>query len=51
MPNSDRIVHEIEEFYGRYIDGFNREDIDHFMQSFDLPFGPTVGGAWRDRFH
>ncbi len=38
MADSDRIVREIEQFYARYIDGFNREDIDLFMSSFDLPF-------------
>jgi ketosteroid isomerase-like protein len=38
MADTDHIAREIEQFYGRYIDGFNREDIDLFMQSFDLPF-------------
>ena len=38
MADTDQIVHEIEQFYARYIDGFNREDIDLFMQSFDRPF-------------
>ena len=38
MIDSKQLVSEIEQFYGRYIDGFNREDIDHFIQSFDLPF-------------
>lgn len=43
MAESDRIVREIEQFYVRYIDGFNREDIDLFMQSFDLPFVALSG--------
>ncbi len=43
MAESDQIVHEIEQFYARYIDGFNREDIDLFMQSFDLPFVALSG--------
>jgi hypothetical protein len=44
MADTDQIVHEIEQFYARYIDGFNREDIDLFMQSFDLPFVALSGG-------
>ncbi len=43
MADSERIVREVEEFYRRYIDGFNREDIDIFMQSFDLPFVAIAG--------
>lgn len=43
MTHSDQIVREIEQFYARYIDGFNREDIDLFMQSFDLPFVALSG--------
>jgi uncharacterized NTF2-like protein DUF6841 len=43
MADSDRIVREIEQFYGHYIDGFNREDIDLFLQSFDLPFALLSG--------
>jgi NTF2-like protein (DUF6841) len=43
MTDSDRIEHEIERFYGRYIDGFNREDIDLFMSSFDVPFAVLSG--------
>ena len=38
MVATDRIVNEIEQFYKSYIDGFNREDIDLFLQSFDLPY-------------
>jgi len=60
MADADRIVREIEQFYGRYIDGFNREDIDLFLGSFDLPFvalsgehGATVFAdeAARQRFY
>lgn len=43
MAGSDQIVQEVEQFYNRYIDGFNREDIDLFMQSFDLPFAVLSG--------
>jgi hypothetical protein len=44
MPaNEQQIVSEIGEFYRGYIDGFNREDIDLFMQSFDLPFAILTG--------
>ncbi len=38
MAEQEKIVREVEAFYRNYIDGFNREDIDIFMQSFDLPF-------------
>ena len=38
MADSNQIVRELEQFYARYIDGFNREDIDLFLGSFDLPF-------------
>ena len=60
MAASDRIVQEIEQFYKSYIDGFNREDIDLFLQSFDLPYvvlsgehGVTVCAdeAARQRFY
>jgi hypothetical protein len=43
MADSNQIVREIEQFYGRYIDGFNREDIDLFLGSFDLPFAVLSG--------
>lgn len=60
MAATDRIVQEIEQFYKSYIDGFNREDIDLFLQSFDLPYvvlsgehGATVCAdeAARQRFY
>lgn len=60
MAVTDRIVQEIEQFYKGYIDGFNREDIDLFLQSFDLPYvvlsgehGATVCAdeAARQRFY
>lgn len=38
MADSETIARAVEKFYRRYIDGFNREDIDIFMQSFELPF-------------
>jgi ketosteroid isomerase-like protein len=38
MAEYEKIAQEVEAFYRSYIDGFNREDIDIFMQSFDLPF-------------
>jgi ketosteroid isomerase-like protein len=43
MADSDQIVREVEQFYAHYIDAFNREDIDLFMQSFDLPFAALSG--------
>jgi hypothetical protein len=60
MAATDRIVQEIEQFYKSYIEGFNREDIDLFLQSFDLPYvvlsgehGATVCAdeAARQRFY
>jgi SnoaL-like domain len=38
MATTDQIVHAVEQFYSRYIDSFNREDIDLYLDSFDLPF-------------
>ncbi|MDO8434346.1 MAG: hypothetical protein Q7S58_18245 [Candidatus Binatus sp.] len=38
MANSEQLAREIEEFYRGYIDAFNREDIDLFLQMFDLPY-------------
>jgi len=38
MAEYEKIAQEVEAFYRSYIDGFNREDIDIVMQSFDLPF-------------
>ena len=43
MANAEQIVREVEEFYRRYIDAFNREDIDQFLQSFDLPYVLLTG--------
>jgi ketosteroid isomerase-like protein len=43
MANSEQIVRDIEQSYAHYIDAFNREDIDLFMQSFDLPFAALSG--------
>jgi hypothetical protein len=43
MADEQQIILEVDEFYRGYIDGFNREDIDMFMQSFDLPFTIVSG--------
>lgn len=43
MADANQVVREVEEFYRRYIDGFNREDIDLFMGSFDQPFALLSG--------
>jgi hypothetical protein len=60
MANSEQIVRELEKFYTHYIDCFNREDIDLYLQTFDLPFtmlsgerGATVFAdeAARQRFY
>jgi ketosteroid isomerase-like protein len=37
MVNADAVVREVEAFYQAYIDGFNREDADAFLASFDFP--------------
>jgi hypothetical protein len=60
MATTDQIVKELQQFYSRYIDSFNREDIDLYLDSFDLPFvilsgqhGATVFAdeAARQRFY
>ncbi len=43
MANSEQLVREIDQFYIHYIDSFNREDIDLYLQCFDLPFVALSG--------
>ena len=43
MANAEQMVREVEEFYRRYIDAFNREDIDQYLQSFDQPYVLLTG--------
>jgi hypothetical protein len=43
MATHEEIVHGIDQFYSRYIDSFNREDIDLYLESFDLPFAVLTG--------
>ncbi|HEV8718266.1 MAG TPA: hypothetical protein VGX03_36300 [Candidatus Binatia bacterium] len=44
MSDADTIIREVEAFYGTYIDGFNREDGDAFLQSFAYPHALLTGG-------
>jgi ketosteroid isomerase-like protein len=37
MANVDCVVREVQDFYQGYIAGFNREDAEAFLQSFDFP--------------
>jgi ketosteroid isomerase-like protein len=43
MSDTDTIVREVEAFYRAYIDGFNREDTDAFLQSFAYPHALLTG--------
>jgi len=43
MANADTIIREIEVFYRAYIDGFNREDSDAFLESFAYPHTLLTG--------
>src|SRR5262249_29810920 len=44
MSDTDTIVREVQAFYRAYIDGFNREDADAFLGSFDFPHALLTGG-------
>src|SRR5262249_1000062 len=44
MSDTDSIVREVQVFYRAYIDGFNREDADAFLGSFDYPHVLLIGG-------
>src|SRR5215475_4195582 len=43
MSDAATIVNEVEEFYRRFIDGFNREDTDMYLRSFCYPNGMLSG--------
>src|SRR5215510_9178509 len=43
MADADTIVREVQAFYHAYIDGFNREDADAFLGSFDYPHALLTG--------
>ncbi|HKA52026.1 MAG TPA: hypothetical protein VKJ47_00040 [Candidatus Binatia bacterium] len=43
MADAEALVREVEAFYGAYIDGFNREDSDAFLQSFAYPHALLTG--------
>jgi len=44
MPDIDSVVREVQTFYRAYIDGFNRQDVDAFLGSFDYPHALLIGG-------
>ena len=44
MSEVDSIIREVQAFYQAYIDGFNREDADAFLGSFDYPHALLTGG-------
>jgi ketosteroid isomerase-like protein len=44
MADANAVVREVEAFYAAYIDGFNREDSDAFLQSFAYPHALLTGG-------
>jgi ketosteroid isomerase-like protein len=44
MADTDVIIREVEAFYQAYIDGFNREDADAFLESFAYPHALLTGG-------
>lgn len=43
MANADSIVRAVQDFYQGYIAGFNREDTDAFLASFDFPHAMLSG--------
>jgi hypothetical protein len=43
MPDAATIIYEVEEFYRKFIDGFNREDTDMYLRSFCYPNGMLSG--------
>jgi hypothetical protein len=43
MPTAVEIEQELERFYRGYIDAFNREDLDHFLNCFAIPYGWVSG--------
>jgi ketosteroid isomerase-like protein len=43
MPTAVEIKAELESFYRGYIDAFNREDLDHFLDCFAIPYAWVSG--------
>jgi len=43
MPTAVEITRELEAFYKDYIDAFNREDIDAFLEKWSYPFAWVSG--------
>src|SRR5262245_52014111 len=43
MADADIMISEVQAFYQAYIDGFNREDADAFLGSFDYPHALLTG--------
>jgi hypothetical protein len=43
MPDIDKIARELEDFYRRYIEVFNRQDIDLLVQCFAHPYAAVSG--------
>ena len=44
MPEADAIPTELEAFYRRYIDAFNRQEPDSFVNYFAHPYAVISGG-------
>jgi hypothetical protein len=43
MPTAVEIQKELETFYSAYIDAFNREDLDRFLDFFAIPYAFVTG--------
>lgn len=43
MATAAEIKSELESFYRGYIDAFNREDLDHFLDCFAIPYAWVSG--------
>jgi hypothetical protein len=43
MPTADEIKAELANFYRGYIDAFNREDLDHLLDCFAVPYAWVTG--------
>src|SRR5215469_418574 len=43
MPDNERIARELESFYRRYIEIFNRQDTDQLIECFAHPYAAVSG--------
>ncbi len=43
MSNAEEVAQELQTFYKGYIDAFNREDLDHFLDCFAIPYAWVSG--------